>query len=555
MDSSDETAHGPRVQVEYTPRKTERIIVGRKTIELDIQDLEEKERLFYPNHIDLATRVCDSLANRNIFFVSAIGKTQSGKTSGMLAIIREYILREVIELDNIYIISGLASTDWHEQTTDRMPKCLHNNIYHNGQLKHFRDSVKGKKNVLVIIDEGHMASKDNQTINKMFRELEWTLARCLEDDIKLVTFSATPDGVAFALKKWPTETTRIGRHLMYPGEGYFGTKEMNERGQIRPAKDLHGVVNDEGDIEISPVLTANWLTVLDNHSRFSTPRYILLRMNSNYDESHYMAIVRNILEEDFQGDAELFDTENYARFHLKGDLIGMKDLAKLLKTPPQKHTFVFMKEMLKCAQTIVKTHIGSMIDRPTVNDSFITQSLAGRATGYDEHDILVYSCVETLQTYEKMWNSGFVDIDSFPWKSNTTVVKHGRTIAKDTYASAKERCDAEEEVERPVGSTPVILFKIHSGEVDLCLADEKNMYLLFQAYKPDDAALYASYLRHCWHADNDDTYCKWGLKGMSKPGAYSTITNIRAHERNKNVLMIYLHENVLYINPWNGEAV
>jgi len=560
MDSSDETAHGPRVQVEYTAIATKKILRARDRFNSYIEDMEDEssQPLLYDNHRDLAARVYESLANRDIFFASVIGKTQSGKTSGMLAIIREYVLRELIELDNIYIISGLASTDWQVQTTERMPKCLHGNIYHNGQLKHFKESVKGKKNVLVIIDEGHMASKDIQTINKMFKELEWTLARCLEDDIKLVTFSATPDGVAFAKKNWPKEKTRICTHLMKPGVGYFGTKEMNERGQIHQAMEMHGTeeeVDKEWVVHMLPEIISNWLYVLDNHSRFTTPKYILLRMNSKYDEEHYLTFVNETLKKHFQGDADLFDTEDWHSFHLEGDLKGMAQLNELLSTPPKKHTFIFIKEMLKCAQTIVKSHIGSMIDRPTINDSFITQSLAGRATGYCTHDILVYSCVETLQTYEKMWNSKFDDIDHFPWKSNTTVVKRGRTIAKDTYASAKERCDVEEELERPVGSTPVIKFRIHSGEVDLCLADKENMYVLFKAYKPADAALYASYVRHCWHVLSDDSFKKYGLIGMSKPGAYSTTTNITSPERNKNVLMIYRHENVLYINAWNGEAV
>lgn len=559
MESSDETVQGPRVKVEYTSLSTKKILRARDRFKSYIEDMEDaleesRQPLLYDNHIDLANRVCDSLANRDIFFVSVIGKTQSGKTSGMLAIIREYVLRELIEIDNIYIISGLSSTDWQQQTTERMPECLHKNIYHNGQLKHFKESVKDKKNVFVIIDEGHMASKDVQTINKIFKELDWTLRRCLEDDIKFLTFSATPDGVAFAFKKWPKEKTRICTHLMYPGKGYFGTKEMNERGQIHQAMDLHGVETDDGCIEISQELGENWQTVLNNHSRFETPRYILLRMNSKYTELHYLTIIDYEFEHHFQGDPDLFDAK-YHSFHLEGDLKGMTQLNDLLSTPPKKHTFIFIKEMLKCAQTIVKTHIGSMIDRPTVNDSFITQSLAGRATGYGEHDIIVYSCVATLQTYEKMWNSGFSDIDSFPWKSNTTVVKCGRTIAKDTYASANERCDVEEEIERSAGSTPVILFRIHSSEVKLCIEDKKHMYLLFKAYRPADAELYASYERHCWHAENDDTYCKWGLKGMSKPKSYSTITNIRSASRNKNVLMIYLHENVLYINAWNGEAI
>jgi hypothetical protein len=51
---------------------------------------------------------------------------------------------------------------------------------------------------------------------------------------------------------------------------------------------------------------------------------------------------------------------------------------------------------------------------------------------------------------------------------------------------------------------------------------------------------------------NIDKCEKWGLNTMTKPNSYSLETNITIEEKRKDVLMIYLHENKLIFNPWNG---
>ena len=169
-----------RVEVEYDAYDRKRIARKKSAFLDQIEQMEDdlnkyKEvfvPLFRPNHRDISDKVYTSLMDKRTFFQIVIGRTQSGKTRAILCMIQDYVLKEIIDISNIYIITGLSSVDWVTQTKERMPESLHKNIYHNGQLKEFKKSVEGKRNVLVFIDEGHMASKDKQTINTIFKELK-----------------------------------------------------------------------------------------------------------------------------------------------------------------------------------------------------------------------------------------------------------------------------------------------------------------------------------------------------------------------------------------------
>jgi hypothetical protein len=50
--------------------------------------------------------------------------------------------------------------------------------------------------------------------------------------------------------------------------------------------------------------------------------------------------------------------------------------------------------------------------------------------------------------------------------------------------------------------------------------------------------------------DNDVKRSKWGLNSMREENARSTSTAIK--DKNRNIVIIYVHENELLINAWNG---
>jgi hypothetical protein len=101
-----------------------------------------------------------------------IAKTQSGKTGSMCATIKQYLedTNILIPIQNIYIITGLSSCEWKEQTKQRMPKSIESRVFHRCELPiTFAEEIKMKKNILIIMDEIQVAAKKGQTIYNTFK--------------------------------------------------------------------------------------------------------------------------------------------------------------------------------------------------------------------------------------------------------------------------------------------------------------------------------------------------------------------------------------------------
>ena len=119
-------------------------------------------------------------------------------------------------------------------------------------------------------------------------------------------------------------------------------------------------------------------------------------------------------------------------------------MLKLLKVEPKKHVFIFIKDKLRCAQTICKDYIGVMYERYTkvINDSAVIQGLLGRMTGYHKNtEAIVYTNIKTVEKYNNLvqvWMNnqehGDED-DELPWRSNTTKAKAPYT--KHTFLSTQ----------------------------------------------------------------------------------------------------------------------
>ena len=113
-----------------------------------------------------------------------------------------------------------------------MPFIKEGNIHHRNTLKELVRKLKGKKDVLIIIDEVHIASslKGNQgkgqSINQLLGELGYKdLSNLRENNINCVVFSATPQAVLDDHIKWKEEG-KAKIYKMEPGEGYKGPKEL-----------------------------------------------------------------------------------------------------------------------------------------------------------------------------------------------------------------------------------------------------------------------------------------------------------------------------------------
>ena len=420
----EETTIEERELVEYEERKKREIYGYRNVMEANVKGTN------FPNQVDLGTRVTKSFKDLKKVIQLVIGQTQSGKTGGMNEVILQYIQENDIPIENIYIIAGLSSKDWLEQTKSRFPEIIKGNIFHNPEIStKFKKHVEGKKNVLVLIDETHMASKKDQTMSKVFRDLGWKLDYMLKNDIKLVQFSATPDGMVFALKnkKWPAERYQV--HIMEPGNNYFGAKEMMVRGQVKQFRDIYGR-NKSGNFSSSDAqeyindnIREILVSTLEKFGK-ENPKYLIFRINGGKEEK-YEENIRNTLR-------TLPGKESFGEIHyytMDGDI---ENLCEFLSTPPENFTFVFIKEKMRCSQTLVKQNIGVMVERyrPSPNDSVIIQGFLGRLCGYNEHDVIVYTNLESIQKSQQLWETRYSkeSIEKTSWNSNTTKTKCGKTI-------------------------------------------------------------------------------------------------------------------------------
>lgn len=305
------------------------------------------ERLFddlYPNQTDFGQRIVNGLQNHHT--ILAFAHTQCGKTGSMLAAIH----LSKIPLHRIFLITGLSSIDWLVQTKKRIPI---QNIFHRNTLDIFFKSVAKVDKPLILIDECHIASKPGQIIHKVMNTP--LLAP------KFVLVSATPDWRRF--KPLPSGTAI---RVMKDPPGYVSVNYFADSGHLLQCKNLADDPDADNNIrEIIPFL--------------KDPAYHIIRTPRNELHPLTIANFKSIFNDDYE-------------------FLSMPNL-NILNKKPTKHTFIFIKDTLRCAVTIPKPYIGVLYERFTnyPNESSIIQGLLGRATGFGSKHIVIFSYPDIIE--------------------------------------------------------------------------------------------------------------------------------------------------------------
>lgn len=289
----------------------------------------------YENQTDFGKRIVNALDNHHT--VLAFAHTQCGKTGSMLAAI--YLSN--IPLERVFVITGLSSIDWLVQTRKRIPI---KNIFHRNTLDRFFDAVRKVNDPLILIDECHIASKPGQIIHKVTSTVQ----------AKFVLVSATPDWKRF--KPLPHGTAI---RVMNDPPDYVSVQHFANSGQLLQCKNI----SDDPDALVN----------IEEISQFlKKPAYHIIRTPRN--ELHELTI---------QNFKTVFPSYNH---------LSMPNL-NILNIKPSVHTFIFIKDTLRCAVTIPKKYIGVLYERFTnvPNTASIIQGLLGRTTGFKSEHIIVFS--------------------------------------------------------------------------------------------------------------------------------------------------------------------
>lgn len=415
--------------IEYTDTELENIKDFSDIIKSEIKLLKRNVLTIYKTQYDVATEILETFKNRTILMAMVIALTQSGKTGAMLALVEKYLNTSNVDPHNIFIITGLSSNDWKTQTKSRFPEKLHKNIFHRTELsKKFVSSIKDRKNVLVIIDEIQVAAKTTQTVCSALKNSGiYDINTFYNSDIKIVEFTATPDGTLYDLLKWEDASRKI---IFNPGDEYTSIFNLFDSERCKQFKKLW--ISRHKNVEyncqtIDADILANVKEIYDIIIQKEwNPKYHIIR--TPHGDQNKSCINHFIY---------LFNKNKFDYEYTTYDENDKRDLNELLIHPPEKHTFIFILEKLRCSKTLNKKYLGVLYERYTssVNDSVVIQGLAGRCTGYDDNGkSIIFTNTDTITRYKKLWDSGFDknEIKNITWCSNTTTTRNNECTSLST---------------------------------------------------------------------------------------------------------------------------
>jgi len=355
------------------------------------------EPIIFPNQDYFGKEIAAEFMDRKILSILALALTQSGKTGSMLGVIKHCLAEPslAVPMENIFVITGYSSTEWVEQTQSRFPEDLKERVFHRNRLASFVKEVKHLNNVLILMDEIQIAFGDKQSIHNAFMEAglmskEQLYAR----DVKIVQFTATP-----------RNTDNFRKHsfskivLMTPPPGYISIFQLMETNRVRLYKDVCGAMKE---VNYSDV---NWKDP-------STAMPVLPAVENNIKELDIGEVPRYHIVR--TGRLQMHDVTILNFMKVFPDAAMMSemdiDLDEVLNQKPEKHTFIFIKDKLRCAKTLHKEHLGILYDRMTQKTSMnsVVQGLAGRLTGYhtNQHSI-VYTSPPMIRKYFNLWTAQF----------------------------------------------------------------------------------------------------------------------------------------------------
>tara|TARA_Y100000389_G_C17447824_1_gene512715 strand:- start:150 stop:1793 length:1644 start_codon:yes stop_codon:yes gene_type:complete len=511
-------------------------------------DYKSTAEYIFPNQIQDANNITNMFYNQKVRVISIQKLTKLGADGLMIEIAKLLTTHIddnfVVDPSNVRIITGMSNVCWQKDMIDKAPNCFKDKIFHHGKLKNANLNVIN--NGLIIIDEIDTGDKEKQVLDTILKE-----ARILDvehmkmHNNKFVIISATMIKELYDLYRW-------GKlHIMYNmiiPSNYIGHKDFLDM----------KIIN-----EYYP---------LDNENNIK--KWIEEDILNNYKTDYRIHIVRITYKMTDKIKKTCIDKNIIFKEHNSEDRLSDNEMKTLFTEPLTQHTVLGVKGFLRRANLIPniwKLRIGTIFEYYTQNVDYNVQiqGLTGRMTGYWRDTIInghktgpYRTSIKAIEAYEKIYNDPF---GTNSYKTNGFNKKEGKFVTTSTCLNHKN-ANIKNPVDLPIsyeiGSTPIIKFTITIEEKEniqeiIKTKDTKKItkivHKIMCKYTKDIFEKYKLYKLRCWNIDpNDKTKCdKYGLNLMCKDNAYSLKTNIK--DKTQNILMVYLYENQLIINAWNGE--
>ena len=434
----------------------------------------------HENTIKTSMELIRGLYDEDLTLELLIAPTQFGKTSTVFWTAYNLMMhidpKYFVPFPFVFIMTGLNSNSWKEQTQERVLPCMQENVWHNKDMckpenvQRLKDAVMSDYNTLIIIDEVHVGTKLDHVIFNTLREFhpdhedhevsQNELFDFLhEKHVKFLLVSATPDAIKETMEKhW--DPKKYKTIIAYPDSAptYVWHKDFLNMGRVHQAYNMKG--RTENGVAFHKVIAKRI-------SEYSRPLYHMIRFPMDTKTAE-IEVSKQLLEESIRKlevdiDIVMWDAKNTIQSYFNSNnynvfadtTITKHHIQKMtneevLKEPPRRHTLFILKELFRVAQTMPIDNIGILVDRDTKTpcDSTLSQSLIGRACGHNKKQLIdqinIYTHVKSVINYINLWENGF-DYSKVPGYSGNGI----QTTKNGTKLKAAETMLGEN-VERNV---------------------------------------------------------------------------------------------------------
>jgi hypothetical protein len=495
----------------------------------------------FPNQMEDAHNIVNKFYENKRRVISIQKKTKVGADGLMIEIAKLLTTHSddefVVNPSNVRIITGMSNAGWEKDMIEKAPTCFKDKIFHHGKLS--KSDLKNIRDGLIIIDEIDTGDKEFQVLHNTLKEAcVLDVNHMEENNNRFVFISATMIKELYDLYRWG-ELHEL--YKMTIPEQYIGHKDFLEKGIVKEFYSLNSAENAEKWVQED---------ILDNYG--DDYRVHIVRVAESKNNKTALQIQNACIRKGVS-----------YRNHTSTDRLSEDEIKEFFKEPLPQHIVLGVKGFFRRANLIPnrwKLRIGATHEYYTkkVDNNVQIQGLIGRMTGYWRYVINNghktgphRTSIKAIEQYEKIYNDPF-GLNSY--QTTGFNKKNGKVTADPTMLSPHNILNLDAvslQVVRQKASTPIITFNI--TEEEKSMFNTTNIFDIIYKYNEDAYNKYKSYKVHCWKMDTDSKCEKWGILSMLEQNAYSSSTNITENEKNMNTVMIYLYENKIIINAWNGE--
>jgi len=397
-------------------------LLKRQWKDASVRALRSGTKLVFKPQKDIAEKIISSFSEKVI--VTLCAPPQWGKTG--VSLFTAYKMcsgRRGINPDNVFFITAMSDRSWIEQTRERMLPMWEKNIFHRNTLEKFKKRVEERKkeNILIIIDECHLANSIHHTLGRVFEELGFKdPLELVKNNIKILQISATPSNSLVDASDWGDHHERLCPII---DRGYVSFDHFLEEERVFTPYLLSNIDETEKYIE---------------HVAQGRPMYHFVRSVCNG-----MTGSRVYLETEVN--FEIICTEKKYELITLNMEMERKDVRKVYKNlskSPERHTFILIKNMLGASKTLDDTFIGSVHESTPMKKDYSSevQGLPGRLCGWNKRKGAdgpkIFCARPILESYIDLYRSSFWIECGLVWRDKRmTVNESGIVRSKASYLS------------------------------------------------------------------------------------------------------------------------